>query len=37
MLVKGSVKDDLYIVDQISSKMCLAMNVCSRGNLCNND
>ena len=32
-LVKGSVKDDLYIVDQVPTKMCLATNVCSRGNL----
>lgn len=32
-LVKRSVKDDLYIVDQVLTKMCLATNVCSRGNL----
>ena len=25
--------DDLYIVDQVPTKMCLATNVCSRGNL----
>jgi len=32
-IVKGSVKDDLYIMDQVLSKMCLATSVCSRGNL----
>jgi len=32
-LVKGLVKDDLYNVDQSLSKMCLATNVFSRGNL----
>jgi len=33
MLVKRSVKDHLYIMDQVPTKMCLATNVCSRGNL----
>ena len=32
-LIKGFVKDDLYIVDQISTKMCLVTNVYFRGNL----
>jgi len=32
-LVKGSVKDNLYIMDQVPSKMCLATSVCSKGNL----
>jgi len=32
-LVKGSIKKDLYIVDQEPSKMCLAISVCSKGNL----
>ena len=32
-LLKGSVKDDLYIMDQVPSKMCLAKNICSKGNL----
>jgi len=35
-LVKGSVKDDLYIIDQSPTKMCLATNVCFRGNLWHN-
>ena len=32
-LIKGSVKNDLYIVDQVPTKLCLASNVCSKGNL----
>ena len=32
-LVKGAIKNDLYIVDQGPTKMCLATNVCSMGNL----
>ena len=32
-LVKGSMKDNLYIVDQVPSKMCLAISVCSKGNI----
>ena len=32
-LVKRSVKDDLYIVDQVPTKMCLALNVCFKGSL----
>jgi len=32
-LVKGYVKDNLYIMDQVPSKMCLATSVCSKGNL----
>ena len=32
-LMKGSVKDDLYIMDKVPSKMCLITNVCSKGNL----
>ena len=32
-VMKGSVKDDLYIVDQTLKKMRLATNVYSRGNL----
>ena len=32
-LIKGLVKDDLYTMDQVPSKMCLATNVCSKGNL----
>jgi len=35
MLIKGLVKDDLYIMDQVLSKMCFATSVCSRGNLWN--
>ena len=31
--MKGSVKDDLYIMDPIPSKMCLTANVYSKGNL----
>jgi len=34
-LVKGLVKDDLYIMDQVPSKMCVATSVCLRGNLWN--
>jgi len=32
-LVKGSVKDNLYIVDQVPTKMCLAMNAYFRGSI----
>ena len=32
-LVKGFVKDNIYIVDQVPSKICLATSVCSKGNL----
>ena len=32
-LLKGLVKDDIYIMDQLLSKMCLAANVYSKGNL----
>ena len=27
------MKDNLHIMDQVSSKMCLATSVCSKGNL----
>lgn len=32
-LVKGSVRDDIYIVDQAPTKMYLAMNVYSSKNI----
>lgn len=32
-VVKGSMKDDLYIVNQTLTKICLATNVCSSKNL----
>jgi len=32
-LVKGSVKDNIYIVDQVPSKICLTTSVCSKGNI----
>jgi len=32
-LVKGSVKDNIYIVDQVPSNIYLATSVCSKGNL----
>ena len=32
-LVKESVRDNLYIMDQVPSKMCLSTSVCSKNNL----
>ena len=32
-LVKGYVKDNFYIMNQVLSKMCLTTSVCSKGNL----
>ena len=32
-VLKGLVKDDLYIMDQVPSKMCLTVNIYSKGNL----